>query len=164
MIPYKNTSHNINCTSTWLLSHKPFKWNEQCTRITAGEARENSKATFSYGLLHMAVPVLVKQQRFRHISSSQTQDASKICQEWWIIGVDGARVRELRIASVTWWWWWYDFLILYLKNIDITRHFRAFDTVNIWWNKNAFGVKFWDIYIYIYCRTLYPLDQYQWNK
>ena len=56
-------------------------WNRDM-RGTAREARTNSLATFSYGLL----------QRMTWISSVQTQEATrKTCQEREIMGIDGKK-------------------------------------------------------------------------
>ena len=47
---------------------------------------------FSYGLLHINVPVFVNQQRHIYISSVQVEDAAlKICYEWWMIEMDGEK-------------------------------------------------------------------------
>ena len=40
-----------------------------------GEVRMNSYMIFSYGVLHMDIPVLANQQKLTFISSVQTQDA-----------------------------------------------------------------------------------------
>ena len=53
--------------------------------------------TFSYGPLHMDVPVLADQQEPTYNSSVRTQDVVWItCRERWMIGTNGA--RELRIS------------------------------------------------------------------
>ena len=56
-----NTPQKGSCTATYLPSHKPSKYNEQDMRSTTGEVRMNSKATFSYGLIHIDTLVLSDQ-------------------------------------------------------------------------------------------------------
>ena len=46
-------------------------------RDATEKARTNSKMTFSYGPLHMDVPVLADRQELTYNSSALTQDAAK---------------------------------------------------------------------------------------
>ena len=58
--------------------------------------------TFSYGPLHMVVPVLADQQELSYDSSAWIQDVVwKTCLEQWIIGTDGERERERESINVT---------------------------------------------------------------
>ena len=66
-----NNSQNSNCTATNFLSHKQTKLDGQDMQSPEGEARTNSKATFSYRLLHVDVSMLADQQNLTYISSAR---------------------------------------------------------------------------------------------
>ena len=52
---------------------------------TAGEVKKNSKATFSDGILHMDISMLIDQQKITFISSLRTLGAlKKTYQERWM--------------------------------------------------------------------------------
>ena len=56
-------------------SHKPPELDELEIRAIAGEVRTNSWVTLFYGLLHMDIPVLAKQQKIIFINSMWTLDS-----------------------------------------------------------------------------------------
>ena len=65
--PGCNIQRNNSCTATYLPSLKLSKKDEQGMQDTTGEATTNSKVTFSYGPLHMVVPVLANQQELTSV-------------------------------------------------------------------------------------------------
>ena len=60
---WKRHPKNSNYTVVYRLLHKLFKADEKHMLATAGEARKNLEAAFSYRLLHSDMPVLADQQR-----------------------------------------------------------------------------------------------------
>ena len=76
----------------YLPSHKPSEREELDMLDTAGEARTNSSATFSYGRPHMDTRVWVGQQKLTFISFVRTLIATwKTYHTQWPTETDGAR-------------------------------------------------------------------------
>ena len=98
--------------ATYLLSHKPSKYNKQNMLVTAGEVKMNSLATFSYYLLHMDALVLIDQQSWMQSRESAKSDGH---YEWM-----GEKVREFHTISTT---WWYFQNICYLCNLMLKLYF-----------------------------------------
>ena len=64
------------------------------------EKQGQTHVIFSYGPLHMDVPVLVDQQELIYKSSVQTQDVVwKSCQERWVIGLIGEKESEKSLLA-----------------------------------------------------------------
>ena len=59
--PGSNSQRNNSCTATYILSLKQSKSDKQDTQNTARVPRTQSKVAFSYGPVHMDVPVLADQ-------------------------------------------------------------------------------------------------------
>ena len=99
--PVLNKSWKQHSMASYFWSHKRSKLDEQHILRTAGEVRANSKVMFSYGLLHIDVPVLANQQRLKYTSYVQTLDAVKrTCKEQWKIGREWERESDKGLRAI----------------------------------------------------------------
>ena len=91
----KYIPQNSSCTATNLLSRRASKLDEEDMQGTAGGARTNSLATFSYGHLHTDEKVLDNQLDIIFNCSVRTQDVAwKTYRKRWTIEMDGEREKE----------------------------------------------------------------------
>ena len=139
--PGSSTPQNCTCMITYPSSHKLWKWDEQDIVSTVEEAETTSEATFSYGLLHIDIPVLTEQYMFTFISSVRIQDEDlprkmvNRAGQWVYVCVcvckrerererereSRNRVKEICAISSTWRWYtiiWFQVSTNLIKNIS----------------------------------------------
>ena len=125
---YQETPHNM---ATRILSHKPFKLDEQDMLDSAGDVRTNLKVTFTCGPQNMNTPMLAD----HHISTSfmRTHDEpprwmnNKNCHEELARVINdrntwGERSKWIFAISMTWWWWWWWNKIMMMMMMMIQNH------------------------------------------
>ena len=83
------------------LTNHSSKTNKTCQALL--EKQECSHKSYS-GLPPMKTQVLIKQQGLIFICFVQVPDAIlKTCQEWWMIGMNGKRVKQICVITMNWW-------------------------------------------------------------
>ena len=64
--------------------------------------------TFSFGLFHLDVLVLVDKQELSNNSFLRKEDVVwKTSLERWMVGTNEERVKDINASGTTWWWWWW---------------------------------------------------------